>query len=183
MGAYCINTSGRTVPVYSDNTLTQQIGSIYPYECFAFTSRWEGSHAFYPDAVDQVYFRTSSGTCSYGWILNTGAGEETSFLDYSFGTIRVENTSFKILKSRSARSCYDASGTWTATCPAGARILTNDTTPGQSHPYRMAAMFYETGVNTGVFRSVSGNGISHGFIESGLASGSLSTAIGIYGNW
>lgn len=183
MGAYCINASGKSIPVYSDNTLTTKIGTIYTYECFAYVERWSGSHAYYPNTVDMVYFRTSSGTCTTGWILNTGAGEETSFLNYSFGTIMVDGVAYKILKSRSARSCYDASGTWTATCPSGARILTNDTTPGQSHPERMMAMFYETGVGTGVFKAVSGSASSHGFINSGIDGGSLSTAIGIYGNW
>lgn len=188
MGAYCINTSGSAVPVYSSNAMTTQIGTIYTYECFAWVGTWAGSDAYYPNAVEEIYFKSGSSV-THGYILNTGTGVTTSFLNYSFGNVTMNigssSQTFKTFKTRKALSYYNASGTLIGTCVSGARIATSDTVPGTSKPECMAAMFLETGVGTNVWKLVNGTGdtITYGFIDTGLSSGSLSTAIGVYGNW
>lgn len=182
MGMFCINKSGKAVKVYSDNSFKTQIGTIYANECFAFIERWAGSHVYYPSALDYIRFLSSNGLKT-GAVMNDGDGFETSFLNYSFGNVTNSGVTYKSLKTRKALNYYDAAGNRKGTCVSGARVLTNDTTPGQSNPHYMRAMYVETGVNTNRWIAISGKSGTYGFIDSGLGSGSDASKIGIYGNW
>ena len=65
-------------------------------------------------------------------------------------------------------SRYDADGNYKGTTVNGGRILTNDTTPGQSMPNCMRAMYYETGTGTGVFKPISGTAGEYGFVDTAV---------------
>lgn len=182
MGMFCVNKSGRAYNVYDSTNTENKIGVIYHNECFAYTKRWAGSHTIEPDALDAVHFLSSSGLRG-GWIVNKGDGVETSILNYSFGDVVVDGITYKSLKTRRALTYYDSEGHRKGTCKAGVRVLTNYSTPGQTMPYLMNAMYVETGVGTNRWIICSGIPGQYGFIDTGLSGGSDASRIGIYGNW
>lgn len=183
MKCYAINKSGKKQTVYESNAYkAPQIGTLYHNECFGVveSKTYEGTNGA---LQEWVYFKSSSGVKT-GYMPNSGGGEVTPFLNYSFGTIKgPDGYNYKTLKTRKALTYYDKNGKYKGTCVSGARILTNDTTPGVTMPYCMTAMYVETGVNTNKWILISGNNLEYGFIDTGIASGCDASKIGIYGNW
>lgn len=186
MGATAINKSGRALLVVREYmtaaTGDNLIGTIYHNECFT----WDTTYVipFSDGSVYRgIYFKGTDGM-KYGWLLDSGANECVSFLNYSFGNVvGPDGDTYKSFKVRTATSRYDESGTYKGTTVVGGRILTNDTEPGQSMSYCMRAMYYETGAGTGVFRPISGTNGEYGFVDTGIRNGSDAARIGIYGNW
>lgn len=183
MKMYAINKSGVARTVYSGITSPLvQIGSIYHNECFGVidTRIIQGSPGNYHEFI---HFKSTDGVKT-GMITNGGGGEVTPFLNYSFGdVVGPDGNTYKSFKTRRALGRFNASGGYTGSVPSGVRILTNDTTPGESMPHCMRAMYYETGVGTGVFNLVSGIAGEYGFVDTGIAVYSDAARIGIYGNW
>lgn len=179
---YAINKSNTVKKVWRMiSSPLEEIGSIYHNECYAITDSRiiQGSDGSYHE---YIYFKSTDGM-KHGVITNGGDGEATPFLNYSFGNVTVNNSTYSSFKTRKALAYYDASGTYKGTCVSGARVLTNDTTPGQSMPHCMRAMYVETGVGTNVWRAISGTNGTYGFIDTGISGGSDAARIGIYGNW
>lgn len=183
MGMYCVNYSNKSYPVYSDTTMTRTIGEIKKYDCFAMLSTWNGSHVYYPNRLDEVYFRNpSTGITQIGFIMyDNDEDMEVPYLTLSFGNTTFDGTAYKTFKTRKALSFYDSNANWKGTCVSGARIATNDTEPGNSYRYLMRAMFYETGVGTNVWKAISGTANQYGFIDTGIQSGGTTSTIGVYG--
>lgn len=182
MGMYCGNISFKSYPVYSDTTLTKTIGQILRHDCFAMLGTWNGSHAYYPNRIDEVYFRNAvSGVAQKGFIVyDNDADMEIPYLDMSFGNVTFDGTKYKTFKTRRKLPYYDSSANYKGTCEIGARVATNDTEPGQTYPYLMRAMFIETGENTNVWKAVSGTAYEYGFIDTGIENGGTKTTIGVY---
>lgn len=183
MEMYAINKSNTARTVYSGITSPLvQIGTIYHNECFGvIESRIiQGSPGNYHEFI---HFKSADGMKT-GMITNGGGGEVTPFLNYSFGNVTgPDGNTYKSFKTRRALGRFDANGGYKGSVASGARILTNDTTPGESMPHCMRAMYYETGAGTGVFSPVSGTAGAYGFVDTGIAVGSDASKIGIYGNW
>lgn len=186
MGKYCINKSGAKKTVYDKpDTSATVVGTIYANECFALADVWAGSHVFYPNEFDHIYFRNSSGKLAEGYVFNKGDGLAKSFLNYSFGNVKgPDGVTYKSFKLRASAAYYDNAGNYKGTAPSGARVLTNDSTPGKTKQYLMNAMYVETGKGTNKWTLVSGSKGTSGFINTGIiTSGSDASKIGVYGNW
>lgn len=186
MGKYCINKSGEKKNVYNNADCTGTvIGTIYANECYALANTWAGSHVFYPNQTEHIYFRNKSGGLSEGYLYNKGDGVATSFLNYSFGSVTgPDGNTYRSFKLRANANYYNSAGTRKGVALAGARVLTNDSTPGQSMPYLMNAMYVETGKGTNKWTLISGVSGKSGFIDTGIKSiGSDASKIGVYGNW
>ena len=182
MKMYAINKSNAARTVWRGQTSPlEQIGTLYHNECFGVTDSQiiQGSDGSY---YEFIYFKSTSGL-KHGMITNGGGGEVTPFLNYSFGNVTVNGSSYSSFKTRKALAYYDASGNYKGTCVSGARVLTNDTTPGESMPNCMRAMYIETGSGTNAWKAISGTNGTYGFIDTGLSGGSDASKIGIYGNW
>jgi hypothetical protein len=182
MDRYAINKSGKTIEVRESNAYgAKKIGTLYHNECFAVTDARDiqgspGSQYLW------IYFKSTSGM-KHGVISVGTANQAYSFLNYSFGNVTVNGSTFKSFKTRKALGYYDASGKLKGTCVKGARVLTNDTTPGSSNPELMCARYVETGVGTNQWIPISGDKNKDGFISTGLSGGSDASKIGVYGNW
>lgn len=188
MGFYAINRSGKKYPIYATNACTgTAIGNLYNNECYALIETWAGSHVYYPNQVEHIKFRNSSGNIQEGFIFNKGDGVATPITNFSFGTVTPRaGYSCKSLKTRASVDYYNSNGTRIGTIPSGARILTmGDTTPGSTKPHTMKAYFYETGVGTNVWNPlIAGQYGVAGYVDTGLASaGSDAARISVYGNW
>lgn len=62
---FCINKSGKKIPVYSDADKKSQIGTIYNREAFGYDNNWGGDGYFC-----NIVFRKANGSISGGFIID-----------------------------------------------------------------------------------------------------------------
>lgn len=62
---FCVNKSGKSVPVYSNPEKSSKIGTIYNRETFGYNRNWGGDNYFC-----FIIFRKSNGTLSSGFIID-----------------------------------------------------------------------------------------------------------------
>lgn len=196
MYGLCINKTGRALPVYKYNFLgiaveadgspCQPIGYIQPNEVFIRTGTWDNGWQICDNGtIDSVMFHEGTNNLVGGWIENSYTdAEAASILNYPLGHVTVNGTQYSMFKLIETTPVYNAAGVQTGIARAGSRILTNDSTRGQTMPYLMRCMYYENGSNSNVWKPCSGVEGEYGFIDTGIRwSDGTRNSIAIRATW
>lgn len=173
---FCINKSGRNIPVYSDTNKTKQIGSIYNREAFGYNRNWGGDNYYC-----NIVFLNSAGSLSYGFIIDPPDNSTVNCTEYPYGTVTINNTKYKTFKMRKLRNVYTAAGTKWGAVAANCRVACNNNISGNSHPDWKCIDYVES--SKGGWVKVTGDGANYGFVDTGLSVASGYNSIPMYGSW
>lgn len=179
---FCINKSGKTIPVYNNTvweSTTKQIGVLYDREAFAFDPA-EGGFAF--------YFSDPSGKLTLGYHpLTNKDGSLPTFRvsdcwDYAYGEVPLGGVKYKTFKFRRNEEVYKPDGSRWGTVAAGMRVATLSNICGATHPDWMQIHYVERSTDH-EWIPVKGANYSHGFVDTGLNISSFPSSISMYGTW
>ena len=173
---FCVNKSGVSVPVYSNQNESQRIGTIGNREAFGYDRNWGG------DGVRcNIIFLNSSGSLSYGFLLNPPDRTLTPCIDYPYGTARINGTEYKTFIMRRSRNVYKADGSLWGTVTANRKVACLSGMSGDSHPDWKGINYVEN--TSGAWVRVTGAGSNYGFVDTGLGVASGYSSIPMYGRW
>lgn len=183
--SFCINMSGKSIPVYDragwpDLEGSKKIGTIYNQEAFGLNWDWGGDGVF-----NNIVFRNSSGNLSGGFII---VGEDfpnavfTPCTDYPYGTAVINGVSYKTFKFRRSETVYTAAGNKWGAVASGMRVACRTDLAGSSHPEWKGINYVERS-SDGKWIQVTGDGYQYGFVNTGLEDGSTPSTISMYGTW
>lgn len=173
---FCVNKSGKAVPVYSDTDKSNQIGKINNREAFGYNRNWGGD-----DYFCNIVFRNSSGSLSGGFIVDPPTGCMSNCTDYPYGTEKINGTTYYTFKFRNSAKVYKASGNSWGSVAANCRVACLSSMAGDSHPEWKGINYVES--SKGGWVEVSGDGYTYGFVDAGLSTGSSYSSIPMYGSW
>lgn len=184
--SFCINKSGKTVPVYSDINKTRKVGEIYNREAYGYNRVW-GGDGYYCS----ILFLGPSGSLTGGYVIDPPDGFLMPCSEYPAGTILYNGETYLYFTMRKTKNVYDRDGNFWGSVAAGRKVLTKNSSSGTSNPhYKEIEYVQHTSGNYVPFmyneKDENNNTISvrgHGFVDTGLASGSSSSAIAMYGSW
>lgn len=138
-GTAYVNTSNRQVPVYrltnnSCDVTNEQIGTIYPNECFGFHGG-EGSASL-------IAFRNSSGTPQIGGIVDNHPEYTLYGTKKSNGSTLInnplDNEGYYVHTLSKTMNWYIGTQKQSTTLKAGTQLKIKDCTTGSDHYYRIA---------------------------------------------
>ncbi|GLB28818.1 hypothetical protein LAD12857_07410 [Lacrimispora amygdalina] len=173
---FCINKSGKSVPVYSDTDKKNKIGTIYNREAFGYNRNWGGD-----DYFCQIVFRNSKGSLSSGFIIDPPNGALTNCTDYPYGNATIKGKSYITFIMRRSKPVYTAGGSRWGAVAANCRVACQSAMAGDSHPEWKGINYVES--SKGGWVAVTGDGLSYGFVDAGLSTASDYNSIPMYGSW
>lgn len=183
---FCINKSGVTIPVYSsyiwdDQSVFKQIGVIYDREACSVE---------FAEAGYGIYFSDPSGKLTLGYHPLTNRDGTMadlhlyfdSCLDHPYEKEEIKGITYWTFKFRRSEEVYTAAGTRWGTVAAGMRVATRSQICGENHPDWLQIKYVERSTD-GEWIPVTGDGYSHGFVDTGLNVSSFPSSISMYGTW
>ena len=173
---FCINKSGKSVPVYSDPDKTKKIGTIYNREAFGYFKNWGGD-----DVVCYIVFLNSSGTLTNGFLVNPPDNSRVPCTNYPYGTKTIYGTKYYTFKLRKSRTVYTVKGNKWGTVAAGRRVACLTALAGDTKAHWKGINYVEN--SSGGWDQVTGDGSSYGFVDTGLGVSSGYDSIPFYGSW
>jgi hypothetical protein len=173
---FCINKSGQNIPIYSATNQATQIGTIYNREAFGYDKNWGGDGYFC-----HILFKNSSGSLSYGFIIDPPNNAIAKCTDYPYGTAPIHGQQYITFLMRSSRNVYTVGGTNWGTVAANRRVACINATAGDRHPDWKSIYYVEN--TRGQWIPVTGDGANYGFVDSGLSVASGYGSIPMYGSW
>lgn len=174
--SFCVNKSGKSVPVYSDTKKTKQIGTIYNREAFGYNRNWGGDGTFC-----NIVFQNSSGNVVSGFMVNPPAKTLTGCDSYPYGTAIINKNKYITFIMRDQRNVYTVSARKWGTVPKNCRVACKTAESGDTHPDWKGINYIEDA--SGKWVKVTGDGGDYGFVDTGLSKSSLYSAIPFYGKW
>lgn len=164
----CVNLSGGSCPVY--NSSNQKIGDIMPREFFTLRGN-EGS-------LYAVYFMAPSGAMATGYLHAPASSVLTPIILRPYGTATVKGVTYKSFIMRSQQNLHASDGRIVGSVAAGKRVLTNDSTSGETMPYLKSIVYAEkrVGVGDDLWDPVE-------FVDTGMRTSPNANNIALYGNW
>lgn len=174
--SFCINKSGKSIPVYSDINKTRVIGSIYDREAFGFNANWGGDYYYF-----NIVFLNSNGSLASGFLIDPPKNSVVSCTKYPYGSATINKVKYKTFKMRKLRNVYKADGTKWGAVAANCRVACSSDVSGTSHPDWKCIEYVES--SKGGWVKVTGNGSNYGFVDTGLSVASGHNSIPMYGSW
>lgn len=176
MNMFMINKSGQTYVVRDSNN-NEIVGRIYDREAFLFP---DGG-----DRYQRLIFLNSSGTLTDVWIDDAinplPRGFMTSCTDYPYSIENIEGNNYYIYKMRKTMNVYTAAGNYWGRVAAGMFVATTNDRIGENHKdWKMINYVKST---SGQWVKVSGDGVEHGFVDTGISQASGYSSIAFYGSW
>lgn len=174
----CINMSGQTISVYRDPLADPgvKIGTLSPREAFS---------ALAGEGFNTVFFRNSSGVVTEGYIPDYTRAPDSLYTlatTYPYGTVRIDGELFYTFKFRRAEEVYTAAGNRWGTVASGMRVACRTDMMGENHHDWKGINYVERSTD-GAWVKVTGDGYNYGFVDTGLAIGSMPNTISMYGTW
>lgn len=174
---FCINTSGRTYPVYdTSNGGSVKVGDLYNREAFVIYGG-EGCYLCIKFLDPNGNFRTA--------VIDTYTHplEYSSCLDKPYSETRINNSSkiYSTFLMRRSMPIYNPNGTRWGTVAAGCLVATLTPTVGENHNDWKEISYVQN--SSGNWVKVTDGTYSHGFVDTGIASASGHTTIPFYGSW
>lgn len=176
---FCINSSGRTYPIYDSHKNNAKVGDLYPREAFVIY----GSEGCFTS----ICFLGPNGGLQTATI-NT---DEHPLPSYWFNTDKYYSTAnitdddktvtYKTFRMRSSKAIYKWDGTRWGTVAAGCLVATNNKNVGTEHPDWKEITYVQN--TSGQWVRVDNNGRKYGFVDTGLSSASGYNSIAFYGSW
>lgn len=174
---FCINKSGKKIPVYSDADKKSQIGTIYNREAFGYDNNWGGDGYFC-----NIVFRKANGSISGGYIIDPPNNAMLECTDYPYGKARINGTEYKTFLMRKTSTVYKVNGSKWGTVAANRRVACKTVLSGDSHPEWKAINYVEN--TNGLWIPVnSSDKLKYGFVDTGLSVASGYSSIPMYGSW
>lgn len=175
---FCINKSGSNYPIYDYNVTTQKftrVGTLYNREAFVFLGG---------DNFDYIKFLASDGTLKTACIDPVKYPVPYAFCtDYPYSREVINGTEYCIFKMRQSKNIYDAAGNYWGKVAAGMYVATNSDAVGGSENNKHLKLINYVKSTSGQWVAVTGAGMNHGFVDSGLKSASGYSSIAFYGSW
>ena len=175
---FCINSSGRTYPIYDSDRNDAKVGDLYPREAFIIY----GSEGCFTS----ICFLGPNGGLQTV-IINTDEHPLPSYwfnTDKSYGTANITTGNragtYKTFRMRSNKVIYRSDGTRWGTVSAGCLVATNNENVGSDHPDWKEITYVQN--TSGQWVQVDENGSKYGFVDTGLSSASGSNSIAFYGS-
>ncbi|SFO03835.1 hypothetical protein SAMN04487831_106141 [Pseudobutyrivibrio sp. UC1225] len=173
---FCVNMSGKKVPVYADTEKKKQIGIIYPREAFGYNRNWGGD-----DYFCNIVFRNSSGKLSGGFINDPPNNSIRDCADYPYGSVSIGGIKYKTFLMRKSRTVYTASGRKWGAVAANCKVACLTGLAGDSDVSLKGINYVQS--SKGNWVRVAGDGDDYGFVDTGLSVGSSYNNIPFYGAW
>ncbi len=171
---FCINTSGKTYPIYDVDKDGKKVGELYNRESFIEYGA-EGSQVCIkflgPDGVfKSAIIDTWQHPFNYSWCT-----------DKPYGTAVISGKKYYTFKMRKSKSVYKADASKWGTVAAGCLVATTNADVGSSHNDWKEINYVQH--TSGEWVKVNGAGYEHGYVDTGIASASGYTTIPFYGSW
>lgn len=174
--SFLINKSGKTISVYADPDGKTVAGTISNREAFGYNRNWGGDHVF-----NNIIYLNSAGKLSYGYIIDPPSGVMTPCTDYPYGTATIEGATYKTFIMRKSRTIYTVQGNVWGTVGTNRLVACKTALAGDSHPNWKGINFVQN--SAGKWISVTGDGATYGFVDTGLDVASGYSKIPFYGSW
>lgn len=182
---FCINKSGKSVPIYSDEEKTKKIGTLYNREAFGYFKNWGGDNV-----ICLIKFRNSSGSLVEGFLVDPPTGTTTPCSNYPYGTDTIEGKKYITFKVRQTRNVYTigadrddnniAKYKW-GSVASGRRVACLTALSGDLKPEFKGINYVEN--SAGKWIKVEGGGGTYGLLDAGLSVASGYSSIPFYGSW
>jgi hypothetical protein len=173
---FCVNKSGVSVPVYSNQNEGQRIGTIGNREAFGYYRDWGGD-----GARCNIIFLNSSGSLSYGCLLYPPDGTLTPCTSYPYGKAIINGMEYTTFIMRRARNVYKVDESLWGTVAANRKVACQTGMSGENHPDWKGINYVES--TSGAWVRVTGAGSNYGFVDAGLGVASGYSSIPMYGRW
>ena len=171
---FCINTSGKSYPIYDSFNNNARVGTLYNRESFIYYGG-EGDYMSIvflgPDGnLKTAVIDTYRYPLEYSWCT-----------DKSFGTATINGKKYYTFKMRSSKPVYKADASRWGTVAAGCLVATTNDDVGSTHNDWKEINYVQN--TSGQWVQVTGAGYTHGFVDTGLSSASGYNSIAFYGSW
>lgn len=144
---------------------------IYNRESFAYVEDWGGDGVFC-----NIAFRNSSGAVASGFLIDPADGVLTECIDYPYeSSVKINGQTYKTFYMRNAMNVYTAGGTKWGSVAAGQRVACKTGLSGVKNPQWKAIDYVRS--TAGSWVPVTGDGVSYGFVDTGLSIASSYSSI------
>ena len=131
-----------------------------------------------------ISFLSSSGGLALGALVNPPNSALTECTAYPYEpAVSIDNDSYpyKTFIIRNGARVYTAGGSNWGSVAAGRRVACKTAMAGDTKFYLKGINYVEK--SDGTWVKVTGDGVSYGFVDTGLRSGSAYSKINMYGSW
>ncbi len=185
-----INKTNNVYNIYDEDKNNQLVGKLNPREAYVVYGgegdfvgiNFLNSSGVFTSATVNIYKHPLPGDVSGSYYPEAGLCS-----NYPYGTASIKDPkdgkveTYKVYKMRSKKEIIKPKGGHWGYVAAGCLVATNTATVGADKPYFKAIDYVQS--SAGEWVRVTGDGLRHGFVDTGIRSSSGYSKIAFYGSW